>query len=96
MGQHLAQQVTRSDNSAADAAANKALDVGTFLDVRVEETVRFLPELCEHIGNISDVGILFSFDGVARGNPGPAASGVCAWRGYWRNNMFEAKGLLLE
>ena len=96
MGHQLARQVPRSDNSAADAAANKALDVGSFLDVHVEETVRFLCELSEHTCNFNDVGILFSFDGAARGNPGPAASGVCAWWGYWRNNMFEAKGLLLE
>lgn len=28
------------------------------------------------------VGIVFSFDGASRGNPGKPAWGCCGWRGY--------------
>ena len=79
-GQQLARQVPRADNSAADAAANRALDVGTFLDVRVDEAVRFMRRLSE-VPDATDIGLLFAFDGAAQSNPGPAASGVCAHGG---------------
>ena len=85
----------RAGNSAADAAANRALDVGTFLDVRVDEAVKFMRRLSE-VPDATDIGLLFAFDGAARGNPGPAASGVCAWWGFWRNQVFESQGLLLQ
>ena len=92
--ENLGQQVPRSDNSAADAAANWALDHGTFMQVDVKEVEAFMRELsdCDEI----TVGLLFSFDGAARGNPGPSASGVCAWWGYFCSGAFESKGLLIQ
>jgi len=89
----VAQQVPRSDNSAADAAANRALDYGTFMELRLEAVVAFLEELatCR-----SSTGLLVSFEGAARGNPGPSASGVCLWWGYYRNGEFLSKGLLIQ
>eukprot|EP00973_Karenia_brevis_P027062 3735364-Karenia_brevis.AAC.1 len=59
----LAQYVPRADNSAADAAANQALDTNSFLDVWTDEMQRLLyaqsghPELAW--------GLLFSFDGAS-------------------------------
>ena len=43
-----------------------------------------------------NLGMLFSFDGAARGNPGPAASGACAWWGVFSNATFTPKGLVLQ
>jgi len=89
----LAVQVPRCENSAADAAANWALDKGSFLEVR-------LPEVCSFIHHLActseDMGITFSFDGASRGNPGPSASGVCAWWGHWNALGFQSGGLLLQ
>ena len=93
--EELAKHVPRSDNSAADAAANHALDNDTrFLDVRVDEATAFALDLSapHHEG----IGLLFSFDGAARGNPGPSASGVCAWWGYSQSGKFLSKGCLLQ
>ena len=41
------------------------------------------------------VGLLFSFDGASRGNPGDAAQGTCAWWGTWTHNSFSSKGSLI-
>ena len=41
-------------------------------------------------------GLLFAFDGAARDNPGPAASGVCAWWGHFCNGEFNSRGLLVQ
>ena len=73
-GSEIAQQVPRSDNSAADAAANRALDSGTFMELRTQELEAFV----YHLGTqpVSHVGFVFSFDGASRGNPGSSASGV--------------------
>ena len=77
-----------------DTAANYALDHGTFMDVKLDETAAFINELsCSERGN---VGLLFSFDGAARGNPGPASSGVCAWWGSFSENSFHSRGLILQ
>ena len=93
-GMELAQQVPRSDNAAADAAANFALDEGTFMQLRVAETAAFMNELsCSERNN---VGLLFSFDGAARGNPRPASSGVCAWWGSFSQSAFHARGLIIQ
>ena len=73
----MAHHVPRSDNSAADAAANWALDVGTFEEVRLDSLLSMLHDFSN--AGCNEVGMLFSFDGAARGNPGPSASGVCAW-----------------
>ena len=43
-----------------------------------------------------NIGLLFSFDGAARGNPGPAASGACAWWGQFANGSFESMGALMK
>ena len=93
-GHELAQQVPRSDNAAADAAANYALDHGSFMEVRLPETAAFVHELsCNERCNI---GLLFSFDGAARGNPGPASYGVCAWWGLFSEKSFHSRGLILQ
>ena len=46
-----------------------------------------------------NIGVLFSFDGASRGNPGRSSYGVCAWWGYFHttcSGSFESKGLLLQ
>eukprot|EP00973_Karenia_brevis_P092810 12414225-Karenia_brevis.AAC.1 len=73
--QPFAQQVPRGDNSAADRVANRALDRGAFLDVRIHAVQDLLKDLSGQ--SISNIGILASFDGASRGNPGPSASGIC-------------------
>ena len=93
-GSDLAQQVFRNDNSAADAAANWALDHGSFMDVRVQEVQRLVHHLA-HCG-LHTPGLMFSFDGASRGNPGPSSSGICAWWGYWAEGAFISHGLLLQ
>ena len=75
----LARHVRRADNSAADAAANWALDHGSFTDFRVHEAASFAK--CLATTACDNVGLLFSFDGAARGNPGPASTGVCVHGG---------------
>jgi hypothetical protein len=93
-GYDLAKQVPRGDNSAADAAANRALDHGTFMEVMLAETVCFLCTLQE--ADPRSIGILFSFDGAARGNPGKASYGVCGWWGHFKGGIFEPSGLLVK
>ena len=90
----LARQVPRSDNSAADAAANWALDHDSFMDVRLEDLLAFVHALGQ--SSSKQIGVLFSFDGAARGNPGPSSSGVCAWWGMFYGDLFESRGLLLQ
>ena len=72
LNRDIAEQVPRKDNSAADAAANWALDHNSFLEVSTTQTAAFIGEL----GHAADdnLGMLFSFDGAARGNPGPACT----------------------
>ena len=91
--EELAKHVPRADNSAADAAANWALDHMSFNDVRVRSLEEFLEVLST---GEQSVGILFSFDGAARGNPGPSSAGVCAWWGCFQNGYFQSKGLLMQ
>ena len=43
-----------------------------------------------------NLGLMFSFDGAARGNPGPSSSGVCAWWGHFNADGFYSKGSLLQ
>ena len=93
-GCDLAKQVPRADNSAADAAANRALDHGTFMEFMFAETVCFLTALQE--SGPQSIGILFSFDGAARGNPGKASYGVCGWWGHFKGGIFEPSGLLVQ
>ena len=64
----MARQVPRSDNSAADAAANAALDNSPFMEVMLNETATFITELSRP--GRDNIGLLFSFDGAARGNLG--------------------------
>jgi len=93
-GYDFAKQVPRSDNSAADAAANMALDGGSFMHFMLGETVCFLAELSEC--NHDDIGLLFSFDGAARGNPGKSSYGVCGWWGHFKSGSFEPRGMLVK
>ena len=58
------------------------------------ETVTFLTELGKP--SPENVGLLFSFDGSSRGNPGKSSSGVCAWWGHFSSTGFEAMGLLIQ
>ena len=60
----------------------------------MNEAAAFLRELS--ICRAHNVGLLFAFDGAARGNPGPAASGVCAWWGHFCNGEFNSMGLLVQ
>ena len=93
-GAELAQQVPRSNNSAADAAANWALDHKSFMDVRVHEVQLFFNHCASQ--DVKNCGMLFSFDGASRGNPGLSSSGVCAWWGLWAHGTFQSRGLLLQ
>jgi len=90
----LARQLPRKENSAADAAANRALDHGTFTELRLHEAECFLNALAED--DHHNIGLLFSFDGAARGNPGLSSSGVCAWWGLFIHDSFLSKGLLVQ
>lgn len=94
--EEIAQQVPRKHNSAADAAANFALDNGAFMDVRMNAVTAFVTELGQPQQQQHNVGLLFSFDGAARGNPGPSSSGVCAWWGKFIDGKFQSKGLLIQ
>jgi len=94
-GRDIAQHVMRSDNGAADAAANQALDSESFRRVNGQETLRFL-EWAATSGVEEDVGLLFSFDGASRGNPGEASFGICAWWGVWSGEEFVERGWLLQ
>ena len=85
----------RGDNSAADAAANRALDEGDFWNVYPEEVHSFCQYLHQHRQD-QNIGLLFSFDGASRGNPGAASPGNCGWWGEWSSNQFCQKGLLYE
>jgi len=89
----IAQQTRRAENQAADAAANQALDIGSFKEFYRTEVARLALNLSEAQGN-SNVGVLISFDGASRGNPGPASSGVCAWWGRWSDGAFQSSGLV--
>ena len=42
------------------------------------------------------MGIVFAFDGAARGNPGAASYGICGWWGYFNTDGFFPCGLLLQ
>ena len=66
----------------------------SFLEVRLDVAAAFITELSGNSGK--HIGMLFSFDGASRGNPGPSSYGVCAWWGYFRSDTFESMGLLLH
>ena len=82
----------RKDNAAADAAANKALDEGDFAEIWEAA----LDSFCEHALQSPDaeLGLLFSFDGASRGNPGKASHGNCCWWGEWINGAFVTRASL--
>ena len=71
------------------AAAKRALDEGSFTDYNPYSCLRFVAALAndEHRG----YGMLWSFDGASRGNPGAASYGVTAWWGTWSLDGFQAK-----
>ena len=58
------------------------------------EVAAFITELSKP--GRDNIGLLFSFDGAARGNPGKSSYGVCAWWGSFVHGSFESKGLLLR
>ena len=84
----------RKDNSAADAAANRALDGGSFEDFSSEEVQNFISALVQD--GQGRTGLMFSFDGASRGNPGKASHGNCAWWGVWINDSFHSRGQLFS
>ena len=89
----FAKNVPRADNSAADAAANLALDSGNFYHVLPDGIQSFLQQLATGEYRL---GLAFSFDGAARGNPGPSSAGVCAWWGRFVDGGFLESGLVLQ
>ena len=93
-GRAMCQQVPRADNSAADQAANRALDHGNFREICSHALVGWIGKLT---GDAPEAcGLLFSFEGASRGNPGAAALGVCAWWGIWTREGFTEQGQLLR
>ena len=64
------------------------------MDIRVGEVHKFLAFIAS--GPAPQIGLMVSFDGASRGNPGPSASGVCAWWGSWQHGMFQECSLLLQ
>lgn len=84
----------RKDNGAADAAANHGLDQGNFEEVHRAEVLRFSHSLVASDGE--HLGLVFSFDGASRGNPGDASHANCAWWGVWEKDGFLEKGLLFS
>ena len=84
-GKDLVAHTPRADNSAADAAANRALDNRTFSTWDLQECLNFLDALARRPR--TDYALLWSFDGASRGNPGQASFGVSAWWG-----TLDAKG----
>ena len=84
----------RKDNSAADAAANEALDHGDFLEVYTEVIAEFCNRAMDQ--PLSEIGLVFSFDGASRGNPGKSSQGNCAWWGTWQHGHFHEEALLFR
>ena len=64
------------------------------MDVRVHEVQLFIQHYASQ--DSQDSGLLFSFDGASRNNPGLSSSGVCAWWGHWAHGTFHSRGLLLQ
>ena len=93
-GKDLVVHTPRRDNAAADAMANRALDNGSFQHCRSSEVESFCGQL---IDDSSDtLGVVFSFDGASRGNPGEASHGNSAWWGRWSAEGFNQQGVLFE
>ena len=90
----FAEQVPRADNSAADAAANWALDNGSFVEIRLQVVTAFIN--CLGSSGTQGLCLMFAFDGAARGNPGPASYGMCAWWGRFQEGAFVSEGLLIQ
>ena len=57
--------------------------------------VRFCDFLCNS-PDISNAGVLFSFDGASRGNPGEAAHGNGDWWGSWKDGAFASMGMIFQ
>ena len=70
------------------------LDSGDFHEHYDDETMRFLEAFTRDPAT-GNFGLLVSFDGASRGNPGAAAIGVSMWWGVWCPTHFEEKGALL-
>ena len=73
---------------------NLALDNGSFMHSDVNQVANWIYKLSQ--GELDSTCLLVSFDGAARGNPGPAASGVSAWWGSFDSSSFHAEGLLWQ
>ena len=89
----IAQHTPRADNRAADCAANRASDTGDYRE-QLDDEIRRMAHMCLNLQGASDMGILVSFDGASRGNPGLAAYGVCMWWGFGAEGEFHSKGML--
>ena len=94
LGRDLVAYTPCGDNSAADAAANAAVDTGSFELTMPMESQRFME--CWLRGGDDQIGLLFSSDGASRGNPGPSSFGTCAWWGRWAGDRFTASGQLFQ
>ena len=88
-------QVPRGDNSVADQCANQALDTGDFRETADDEMLSLLDAMSTQISGV-EYGLLVSFDGASRGNPGAAAAGVGIWWGQWHPQEFREQGCLLR
>ena len=67
---------------------------GSVIDVRPHEVHALLA--CLGSMTVHNVGLVWSFDGASRGNPGASARGVCAYWGHWSAGAFHSHGLLLQ
>ena len=68
----VAMQVPRADISAADEAANRVRDYGSFKKKNADD-LGCLVRRCVAHPRDSNIGFLISFDGANRGNPGHAS-----------------------
>ena len=84
----------QGDNAAADSLSNRALDHGDFRICYLDEVPNFCKCLLEDRDGV--VGLVFSFDGASRNNPGMASHGNSAWWGVFGPHGFTQKGLLFE
>ena len=74
--------------------ANEALDHGSFRMASSQVVLQYLQ--CTSVTGDEEVGLLVSFDGACRDNPGDASLGVCAWWGKWCSGSFQEEGCFLR
>ncbi len=74
---------------------SRELNADDFGNVYAEKVHSFCQYLHQHRED-QNIGLLFSFDGASRGNPGAASHGNRGWWGEWSPNQVCQKGLLYE